>query len=235
MTSPTFTLVHEDATPGACWCTRTCTGFAATRSTPRPARARAARAPRRRRHPRGRVGRGRDRRARRRPRARRCRSPSRRAHGRARCSPRPSGAARATESGIVGSMAGRRRPLGELLAMGVIAGLVAFGLAYATRPGAVRAPAATATACRRPGPSSSFIRPRRSSTVRSRDGAVSRGHRSRARGRRRRAPARPRPRRAARRGRRRPRDGAGADRRRDRRRELELRVDPARDALHDRR
>jgi hypothetical protein len=39
-------------------------------------------------------------------------------------------------------MSGGRKPLGELVAMGVIAGLVAFGLAFATRPrGAPRAPA----------------------------------------------------------------------------------------------
>ena len=39
-------------------------------------------------------------------------------------------------------MAGRRRPFTELLAMGVIAALVAFGLAYSTRPGDVtRTPA----------------------------------------------------------------------------------------------
>ena len=37
MTSPTFTLVHEIATPRGLLCTRTSTGFAATRSTPRRA------------------------------------------------------------------------------------------------------------------------------------------------------------------------------------------------------
>src|ERR1019366_9514381 len=41
-------------------------------------------------------------------------------------------------------MAGPRRPFTELLAMGVIAGLVAFGLAYATRPGATTKPADSA-------------------------------------------------------------------------------------------
>ena len=116
-------------------------------------------------------------------------------------------------------MAGRRRPFAELLAMGVIAGLVAFGLAVRDAPGAVTdaRPRAAAPVDAR-APSSSFIPPRRSSTVRSRDGArdrdldlalvvdgVSRPL-ALARGDLRAD------------GRRAPRDGAGADRRRDGRR-----------------
>src|ERR1019366_4727851 len=72
-------------------------------------------------------------------------------------------------------MAGPRRPFTELLAMGVIAGLVAFGLAYATRPDATTKPADSA----RPPLSTRHavfdLRPAASQlTVASRDGAVSR-------------------------------------------------------------
>src|SRR5580704_11640950 len=72
-------------------------------------------------------------------------------------------------------MAGRRRPLTELLAMGVIAGLVAFGLAYATRPGAVtrmRAPPRPPLST--PGPVFELHPAASQLTVRSRDGLVSR-------------------------------------------------------------
>src|SRR5260370_37331779 len=69
----------------------------------------------------------------------------------------------------------QRRSLGELAAMGIIAGLVAFGLAYAARPrAAVRAPTRagtvldTRTASFELHPGAARI------TVRSRDGAVSR-------------------------------------------------------------
>jgi hypothetical protein len=72
-------------------------------------------------------------------------------------------------------MAGRRRPFTELLAMGVIAGLVAFALAYATRPGAVtrspppvRPPLSTPGAVFELHPAASQL------TVRSRDGLVTR-------------------------------------------------------------
>ena len=72
-------------------------------------------------------------------------------------------------------MAGRRRPFTELLAMGVIAGLVAFGLAYSTRPGGVgrtpappRPPLSTLGAIFELHPAASQL------TVKSRDGAVSR-------------------------------------------------------------
>jgi hypothetical protein len=72
-------------------------------------------------------------------------------------------------------MAGRRRPFTELLAMGVIAGLVAFGLAYSTRPGGAartpappRPPLSTLGAIFELHPAASQL------TVTSRDGAVSR-------------------------------------------------------------
>jgi hypothetical protein len=72
-------------------------------------------------------------------------------------------------------MAGRRQPFAELLAMGVIAGLVAFGIAYSTRPGGVirapappRPPLSTAGAIFELHPGASQL------TVASRDGIVSR-------------------------------------------------------------
>jgi hypothetical protein len=72
-------------------------------------------------------------------------------------------------------MAGRRRPFTELLAMGVIAGVVAFALAYATRPGTGtralvhgRPPLSTPTATFELRPTSSQL------TMKSLDGAVSR-------------------------------------------------------------
>jgi hypothetical protein len=72
-------------------------------------------------------------------------------------------------------MAGRRRPFTELLAMGVIAALVAFWLAYSTRPGDVtrttapaRPPLSTHGAVFELHPAASQL------TVKSRDGAVNR-------------------------------------------------------------
>jgi hypothetical protein len=72
-------------------------------------------------------------------------------------------------------MAGGRRPFTELLAMGVIAGLIAFWLAYSTRPGDVaRAPAPAKSPLSTHGavfelhPAASQI------TLKSRDGVVSR-------------------------------------------------------------
>src|SRR5579862_1153099 len=72
-------------------------------------------------------------------------------------------------------MAGGHRPFRELFAMGIIAGLVAFGLAYSTRPTGltkapmrVRPPLATTTAVFELHPGASQL------TVRSRDGALSR-------------------------------------------------------------
>src|SRR5579864_1507423 len=69
----------------------------------------------------------------------------------------------------------QRRSLGELVAMGIIAGLTAFGLAYAARPrGAVRAPVhagtvlQTKTAIFELHPGAARL------SIRSRDGAVHR-------------------------------------------------------------
>src|SRR5260221_4636523 len=72
-------------------------------------------------------------------------------------------------------MASGRRPVGELLAMGVIAGLVAFGLAYAGRPhGAVKAPSRAPTVLETRGASFELHPGAARLTVRSRDRAVSR-------------------------------------------------------------
>src|SRR5579884_2173697 len=72
-------------------------------------------------------------------------------------------------------MAGGRRSLGELLAMGVIAGLVAFGLAYATRPrGKAKAPPRAPTVLETRGAVFELHPGAAQLTVRSRDGAVSR-------------------------------------------------------------
>jgi hypothetical protein len=72
-------------------------------------------------------------------------------------------------------MAGARRSIGELLAMGVIAGLVAFGLAYATRPHrAAKAPARTPTILESRGAIFELHLGAARLTARSRDRAVSR-------------------------------------------------------------
>src|ERR1700682_3308749 len=72
-------------------------------------------------------------------------------------------------------MAGGRRSVGELLAMGVIAGLVAFGLAYATRPHkAAKAPARTPTLLETRGATFDLHLGAARLTARSRDRAVSR-------------------------------------------------------------
>jgi hypothetical protein len=68
-----------------------------------------------------------------------------------------------------------RRSLGELIAMGVIAGLTAFGLAYAARPrGAARAPTRTGTVLQTRTASFELHLGAARLAVRSRDGAVSR-------------------------------------------------------------
>jgi hypothetical protein len=72
-------------------------------------------------------------------------------------------------------MAGRRQPFAELLAMGVIAGLVAFGLAYSTRPGdATRAPAPPRPPLSTPGAAFELHPGASQLTVASRDGTVRR-------------------------------------------------------------
>ncbi|HEY8038736.1 MAG TPA: CehA/McbA family metallohydrolase, partial [Polyangiaceae bacterium] len=68
-----------------------------------------------------------------------------------------------------------RRPVGELVAMGVIAGLVAFGLAFATRPrGAARAPARSLDVLQTRAASFELHPAAARVSVRSRDGALSR-------------------------------------------------------------
>jgi hypothetical protein len=72
-------------------------------------------------------------------------------------------------------MAGRRRPFTELLAMGVIAGLVAFGLAYTTRPGrGVKSPPPPRPPLSTPGAVFELHPAASQLTVKSRDGVVSR-------------------------------------------------------------
>jgi hypothetical protein len=72
-------------------------------------------------------------------------------------------------------MAGRRRPFTELLAMGVIAGLLAFGIAYSTRPGSVtRTPAAARPPLSTPGAVFELHPGASQLTLASRDGTVSR-------------------------------------------------------------
>src|ERR1700690_1427497 len=68
-----------------------------------------------------------------------------------------------------------RRSMGELVAMGVIAGMIAFGLAYAARPhGVVRSPTRTGTVLETRTASFELHPGTARVTVRSRDGAVSR-------------------------------------------------------------
>jgi hypothetical protein len=70
-------------------------------------------------------------------------------------------------------MSSGRRPLGELVAIGLIAGLMAFGLAYATRPrGAVRAPVHAGTVLETRGATFELHLGAARLTVRSRDGAL---------------------------------------------------------------
>jgi hypothetical protein len=72
-------------------------------------------------------------------------------------------------------MADGRRSVGELVAMGVIAGLVAYGLAFAIRPrGATKPAARAATLLETPGASFELHPGAGRVTVRSRDGAISR-------------------------------------------------------------
>ena len=68
-----------------------------------------------------------------------------------------------------------RRTVGELVAMGVIAGMIAFGLAYAARPhGVARAPTRAGTVLDARGASFELHPGTARVTVRSRDGAVTR-------------------------------------------------------------
>ena len=65
--------------------------------------------------------------------------------------------------------------MGELIAMGVIAGMIAFGLAYAARPhGVVRSPVRAGTVLETRTASFELHPGTARVTVRSRDGAVSR-------------------------------------------------------------
>src|ERR1700690_4308215 len=73
------------------------------------------------------------------------------------------------------AMPRERRSLGELLAMGIMAGLIAFGLAYAARPRRlVRAPTHAATMVESRTASFELHAGAARLTVRSRDGTVSR-------------------------------------------------------------
>ncbi|MGH7294392.1 MAG: hypothetical protein ACRELB_05655, partial [Polyangiaceae bacterium] len=72
-------------------------------------------------------------------------------------------------------MTGGRRSLGELVAMGVIAGLVAFGLALSTRPhGALRGARHSANVVETPAAAFELHAAASRLSVRSRDGAVQR-------------------------------------------------------------
>ncbi|MDP9034002.1 MAG: CehA/McbA family metallohydrolase [Myxococcota bacterium] len=72
-------------------------------------------------------------------------------------------------------MASKPRPIGELVAMGIIAGLVAFGLAYSARPHRVTRSASRAISSLETHAATFELHPGAARvTVRSRDGAVSR-------------------------------------------------------------
>src|ERR1700733_12443865 len=72
-------------------------------------------------------------------------------------------------------MAGGHRPLRELLAMGLIAGLVAFGLAYSARPGGLtRTPARARPPLATRGAIFDLRAGASQLTMRSRDGTVNR-------------------------------------------------------------
>ncbi|HEY5241133.1 MAG TPA: hypothetical protein VIJ22_06705, partial [Polyangiaceae bacterium] len=72
-------------------------------------------------------------------------------------------------------MSSGRRPLGELVAMGIIAGLVAFGLAFATRThGTARAPVRSQTGLETRIAAFELHPAAAKLSVRSRDGALSR-------------------------------------------------------------